>query len=45
MNVVMFKHTYTRRHRAHDVRRAQERATERAATMQGDAHGTAAVSG
>jgi hypothetical protein len=32
---VMFKHVYTRRHRARDVRRAQERAAVRAASTQG----------
>jgi hypothetical protein len=31
----MFKHVYTRRHRARDVRRAQERAAVRAASTQG----------
>ena len=32
---VMFKQVYTRRHRARDVRRAQERAAVRAASSQG----------
>ena len=32
---VMFKQVYTRRHRARDVRRAQERAAVRAASTQG----------
>jgi hypothetical protein len=42
---VMVGRTYTRRHRARDVRRAQERAAERAIATQGDALGGVTTSG
>jgi hypothetical protein len=42
---VMCGRTYTRRHRARDVRRAQERAAQRAQAMQGNVQGPAEISG
>jgi hypothetical protein len=42
---VMFGHTYTRRRRARDVRRAQERAAQHAAATPGDMPGAGSTSG
>ena len=42
---VMVGRTYTRRHRARDVRRAHERAYERTSAVQGDAQDTNSTGG